>query len=171
MVPSGSFCGDDVSSWDACTRSRRVYMYQYLYCTCLCIYSRSFAFVTSDVNFRDDVSIDSIPSTPLLDNSANKRKAILGTSGALATKRPPTRRHSQSEVSMISVLCFETEYMYMHVLTHVYKYAYALKCKIFVVAFVGVTIIQKPCLFSCYSRVNRKSTTIRSLQTTGEFQA
>ena len=52
---------------------------------------------------RDDISIDSIPSTPLLDNSANKRKAILGTSGALATKRPPTRRASQSDVRLVSL--------------------------------------------------------------------
>ena len=47
----------------------------------------------------DNISINSIPSTPVLDSSASKRKAELANSGSLATKRPPTRRSSQSGVS------------------------------------------------------------------------
>jgi len=46
----------------------------------------------ADLNGMDTLT-KVVPETVLLDNSANKSKGQLGTAGALASRRPPTKRN------------------------------------------------------------------------------
>jgi hypothetical protein len=41
-----------------------------------------------------EVVLNAVPSTPLLDSSASKTKAHLANSGAMAARRPPSRKNS-----------------------------------------------------------------------------
>ena len=44
-----------------------------------------------DVSLPTEINLNDVPETPLLDTSANKGKAQLANSGALANRKPPTK--------------------------------------------------------------------------------
>ena len=43
------------------------------------------------VSLSTEINLNDVPETPLLDTSANKGKAQLASSGALANRKPPTK--------------------------------------------------------------------------------
>ncbi len=54
---------------------------------------------------RMRVNLNDVPETPLLDTSANKNKAHLASSGALANRRPPSKGGALSVSSAVFSIC------------------------------------------------------------------
>ena len=57
-----------------------------------------------------EVVLNAVPSTPLLDSSASKTKAHLANSGAMAARRPPSRKNSGVRCSLYHCMLRDFEW-------------------------------------------------------------
>ena len=59
-----------------------------------------------DVSSTAQINLNDVPETPLLDTSANKGKAQLASSGALANRKPPTKAGALTVSSFKKMIYF-----------------------------------------------------------------